>query len=410
MKALGHDVAGSDRTSSALTKDLESQGIRVAFLQDGSGIVPSTDLFVYSEAIPETSPERMKARELNIRQVSYFAAVGELTKGKPVIAICGTHGKSSTTAMVARMLTELGEDPNVIVGTKLREFNGRNWRAGRGKWWVVEACEYRRSFHYLSPTIVLLTNADGDHFDAFGSLDDYHQAFVDFLKLLPPDGKVIVHGGDAQAKAIVVAATRESIDADQEPHISLQTPGKHMQENAQLALALAKHLKLDEAKAQKALSGYAGSWRRMEVKGILSNGVTVIDDYGHHPTEIRATLNAIANAYNGRRIICVYQPHTHDRTLKLWNDFTKAFTDANTVVLCDVYDARPDTERELADVDKLARAIEHESKVHCRAIHGTLENVKEVLLSSIVQPNDVLLVMGAGTITSLASSVAESRR
>ncbi len=405
MHAAGHDVSGSDKNDSALIADLRSQGISVTLKQDGSALPEHCDLLVYSEAIPPSAPERVLAKERGVRQISYFAGLGEMTEGKRLIAMCGTHGKSSTTAMTARLLMESGLDPNVVVGTKLRELDGRNWRKAKGDLWAVEACEYRKSFHYLSPKIVLLTNADGDHYDAFKDLPDYEQAFVDFLKRLPKDGIVIAHGNDAQVKHIVERAGKTMIDADAQPLLTLKTPGLHMRKNAQLVLALAEHLGLNAKKSQEIVSQYAGSWRRMEVKGNAACGALVIDDYGHHPVEIRATLQGAKEAYPDKRIVAVFQPHTNNRTLALWNEFTDSFHDADLVVVTPVYDARPDKDAELADVSKLAVAIAKKSMVEC--LHApTLEHAEHLLNDTVLQRNDVIVVLGAGDSTKLAAALA----
>lgn len=405
MKAAGNEVSGSDKNDSPLIVDLRSQGIDVSLKQDGSALPDQLDLLVYSEAIPPTAPERAIAKERGVRQISYFAGLGEMTAGKNLIAMCGTHGKSSTTAMTARLLMESGLDPNVVVGTKLRELDGRNWRKAKNELWAVEACEYRKSFHYLSPKIVLLTNADGDHYDAFKDLPDYEQAFVDFLKRLPSDGIVIAHGGDAQVAAIIKRAGKTFIDADKQPLIELKTPGLHMRKNAQLVLALAEHLGLDARKSQKIVSQYAGSWRRMEVKGNAKSGALVIDDYGHHPVEIKATLQGAKEAYPGKRIVAVFQPHTNNRTLALWDDFTDSFHDADLVVVTPVYDARPDKDAELADVPKLAAAVAKQSMVEC--LHApSLEHAEHLLNDSVLNNNDVVVVLGAGDSTKLAAKLA----
>ncbi len=407
MQAKGHQVWGSDKSDSPLVQDLKKQGITITLNQDGSEMPEVLDLLVYSEAIPADAPERAKATKHGIRQISYFAALGEMTAGMNLIAVCGTHGKSSTTAMVSRLLIESGLDPNIVVGTKLRELNGRNWRQANNDLWAVEACEYRRSFHYLSPKIVLLTNADGDHYDAFKDLQDYEQAFVDFLRRLPEDGVIFAHGNDKQVQNIVKRAGKTMTDADRYPLITLKTPGLHMRQNAQLVLALADHLKLDSAKSAKIVSGYAGSWRRMEIKGTTKNDVIVIDDYGHHPIEIKATLSAMREAYPARRIVAVFQPHTHDRTIKLGPEFAKAFSDADLVVLTDVYDARPDRDSKKADVQALLKEIKNHSKVEC-VYAGTLAQAQTMLETSIIKPNDVLITLGAGDITKLADRMVHS--
>ncbi|MDD5041309.1 MAG: cyanophycin synthetase [Candidatus Peribacteraceae bacterium] len=397
----GHSVLGSDRTESEIVRDLTGQGIEVFLTQDGSHIPEDCDLFVYSEAVPGTSPERERALALGIPQQSYFQALGELTNDFQTIAVCGTHGKSSTTAMAARVLIDAGLDPSVIVGTKARELGGRNWRKGGSHLFVVEACEYRRSFHFLSPAIVLLTNADGDHFDYYRSQQDYEQAFVDFLKRLPPDGLVITHEKDPVCVSIVERGGRTVIDADTFPLPTLATPGTHMQQNGQLVQALAKELQIAPEKAIASLADYAGCWRRMEVKGETAQGITVIDDYGHHPTEIRATVQALLGAYPGRRIVVVFQPHTHDRTRKLYEAFTQAFAEAAIVMIPNIYDARPDCESGTVDVDLFVRDLQKGSAV--QAINGkSLDETERLLRGKILKPHDVLLVLGAGNVTELA--------
>ncbi len=404
MRARGHEVSGSDRSDSATVEDLRSQGVKVILIQDGSGVGDDVDLLVYSEAIPVDAPERAKAKKLGIRQISYFAALGELTKGTTLIAVCGTHGKSSTTAMTAKVLIEAGLDPNIVVGTKLKELSGRNWRRGSGNLWVVEACEYRRSFLYLSPSIILVTNADGDHFDAFKDQSDYEFAFQEFFSKLPSGGVIIAHGGDAQVQNIIKHAEKEGIDADREPLATLATPGQHMRSNAQLVLALSRHLGLSEDDSRRSLSTFSGTWRRMEMKGVTKDGVTVIDDYAHHPTEIRATLSAMREAYPGHRLICAFQPHTHDRTLKLWKDFAQSFKDADVVLVTDIYDARPDRDAAKANVNELAAAIGKSCRCESKA-SGSVKETETLLRSDILKHDDILITMGAGTITDLATAM-----
>lgn len=401
--AVGHDVSGTDKADSATVQSLKARGISVSFNQDGSAVPKDAELFVYSEAVPPESPERVKALELNIRQISYFAALGELTAGADVIAICGTHGKSSTTAMAAKVFIDAGLDPNVVVGTKTADLGGENWRKGKSDLWIVEACEYRRSFLYLKPKVIVMTNADGDHFDSFTSMDDYTHAFVEFASLLPEKGSVITHGNDKRVQSIVAEAKKILIDADTEELPALSVPGVHMQQNAQLVMALAKLRKIDEAKAKESLLGFAGSWRRMQVKGDTRLGVTVIDDYAHHPTEIRATIAAMKQKYPDRRLVCVFEPHTNDRTLKLWKEFTTSFQGVGQVLVTKVFDARPDKDSEKADVAKLAAEIGRTSKVACRPT-ASMEKTK-VALDTLLMNDDVLLIMGAGNSTKLAAAM-----
>jgi len=404
MRVRGHEVYGSDKSDSATIHSLAGLGIQVTFNQDGTGIPPGTELFVFSEAIPPDAPERLKAIKLKIRSISYFQALGELTRNHWLIAVSGTHGKSSTTAMAARVLIDAGKDPNVVVGTKMQELDGRNWRKGDSDLWVVEACEYRRSFHFLSPKIILLTNADGDHFDVYRDQDDYERAFVEFIGRLPVDGAVITHGGDPRVVSIIKQSGKKLIDADLQPAIKLSIPGLHMRQNAQLVLSLGEILGLDRKTAESSLEQFKGTWRRMEVKGTRPPGITVIDDYAHHPVEIRATLSAMREAYPGRRIICVFQPHTHDRTLKLWADFVSAFHDASIVVIPNIYDARTEQDSGKVKVSSLVKAIAENSGISC--IDGkSLAETEALLKRDFLKKDDVLVVMGAGNITELAANM-----
>ena len=401
QRAAGNDVSGSDRTESDLLEDLRSQGIAVLMNQDGSGVPKDADLFVYSEASPEQAPERIKAAEYGIPQKSYPQALAELTQGKRVIAVCGTHGKSSTTAMAARLLMQSGLDPSIVIGTKMKELDGSNWHRGSGEIFLIEACEYRRSFLHYAPEIILLSTCDGDHFDYFKDQNDYDNAFVEFLERLPEDGSVITHLDDPDCARVVKRSQKKVIDADRYPMISLQTPGRHMQQNAQLALALGDLLQIPPTSSEQSLSGYAGAWRRMEKRGLMHHDVPVYDDYGHHPREIRATLQGLRAEYSDRRLICVFQPHTHDRTLKLYDAFAESFADADLVIIPNIYDARAHLEKESVDVDRFVQDIAERSKVEAR--NGTSLAETEKMLLSTVQSNDLVVCMGAGDVTDLAT-------
>lgn len=403
QRAAGHTVSGSDAVESALLADLRSQGITVTTEQDGKALDVSMDLLVYSEAVPPDHPERLRAAELHIPCQSYFQALGDLSRGQRIIAVCGTHGKSSTTAMAAEVIIAAGLDPTVVVGTKVPALHGRNWRKGKGEIFLLEACEYRRSFHYLSPRLILLTNVDGDHFDFYRDPAAYRAAFTEFFRLLPPDGVVVGHGGDADCRAAVAASGRRFMDADRFPLPSLRVPGQHMRENAQLVCGMAEVLDIPQETAQRALMAYGGVWRRMEVKG-EREGILVVDDYAHHPREIRAVLAALREAYPARRIVCVFQPHTHHRTLALYADFLPAFADASLVIIPHVYAARAERDAAQVDLSALLRGIAAESGVP--TVGGfTLAETAAYLRREVLRDGDLLLCMGAGDITELAGQM-----
>jgi UDP-N-acetylmuramate--alanine ligase len=377
--------------------------MEISLNQDGSKVPKDTDLFVYTLALPEDHPERVRAKELEIPQETYFQALGNLMResGKTCIAISGTHGKSSTTAMAAKVFIDAELDPSVILGTKTQDLDGKNWRKGGGEYFIVEACEYQRSFLHISPKILLITNITGDHFDAYKDMADYEHAFEELISKLPSDGLLISHGSDPACRALLEKAPCKTIDADSFPLPALQIPGKHMQGNARLVLALAKHVKLENP--EQSLKDYRGCWRRTEIKGTSKEGALVIDDYGHHPNEVKATLLGLKEAYAGRRLICVFQPHTHDRVLKLYDQFLTAFSAADLVIIPNIYAARSDRDQKQVDPKKFVEDIAKGSSTE--ALYGeSFEKTLEMLRKAL-QQNDVVVTMGAGDIWKVAEAL-----
>src|SRR3989338_135031 len=401
QQALGHRVSGSDSGSTRLLGDFMGQGITVATVQDGSALPPDTDLFVYSEAVPSHHPERERANALGIPSFSYFQALGDLSRPSFVIAVCGTHGKSSTAAMAARVLLSTGKDPTVVVGTMVPELDGKNWRKGGGEIFLLEACEYRKSFHFLSPDLILLTTTDGDHFDYYIDVSASEEEFREFFRLLPAEGSLVVHGDDPAALRVAGSSGRRVIDADVCPLPVLSVPGRHMQENARLVLGMAQVLWIPMDAARSSLACFQGTWRRMEVKGIRDDDVLVIDDYAHHPREILVTIEALRERYPERRMVCVFQPHTHDRTRKFYRDFPQVFRGVPVVIIPYIYAVR--TENDTEEVD-LSAFIEDVREGSGGEVFGdfTLEETATFLNEEILHSGDILLCMGAGDITVLA--------
>jgi len=405
QKQEGHTVSGSDRSDSALLDALRMQEIMIFLNQDGSGLTEDIDLFVYSEAISEDAPERVKARKLAIKSISYFQALGEyLTeKNLRVVAVCGTHGKSSTTAMLSKICIDAGKDPTVVVGTKAVDLDGKNWRKGSSDLAIIEACEYRGSFLHLPPSSIVLTTADGDHFDAFANRKAYEEVFVQFFQKLPQNGTVITHGKDPLTAGLVAQSGKTLIDADTVDLPELKNvPGLHMRQNAALALRAAVELGISESEARKSLVEFGGTWRRMEYRGMLNGTIPLIDDYAHHPAEIRATLSAMKEQYAGRRLLCVFQPHLWSRTAELYHEFVLAFKGAGLVMLTDVYKARAEQEG-VVDMSTFAQEIAQKSDVEC-IYSGSLSETEKVLMTHL-ESNDVVIVMGAGTIADLADKL-----
>lgn len=403
----GATVSGSDVSDSALLEDLRSQGATIFIGHKGENVEKAIELAIYTEAIdPQTNPEYLKAKELGIPLMSYFQALGEISQGKKTIAVTGSHGKTTTTAMLGLGLIAAGLDPTVIVGSKVREFGNRNIRLGASDLLVVEACEYRRDFLTLKPFGMLTLNCDLDHTDYYKDEGDYVKAFVSLAQKITTNGFLIINGDDKNALEVarqcheqVATVTKVGMDDAQRADFQLQVLGEFNRLNALHAIKAAELLGADLGKFKTALHDFRGTWRRMELKGQF-NGATVYDDYGHHPTEINATLTALKAAYPNQRLVCVFQPHQYSRTFQLLDQFKAAFGSADLVIIPNIYAARDSAEdKQKIDAEGLVKAIgEH----HKNALWGKDFDSTFELLKKQVTPNDVVVTMGAGNITELS--------
>ncbi len=402
--AKGHAVSGSDLVASEITDLVKEKGAQIIVGNSADNIKQDLDLVIYSPAVKETNPELAKAKELGIKTMSYPEALGDLTKEYYTIAVAGAHGKSTTTTMIALALTKAGLDPTVIVGTKVKEFGGSNFRVGKSKFLVIEACEYDSSFLHYQPHIVVLINIDKEHLDYFKTFANVKKAFKDFIMKLPEDGFLVFDKDDKYAPKLgktkfkTIGISLKQKDASKVKKV-LKVPGKHNVAHGLAVLAIAKILDMPEKIALKSLSEFKGTWRRFEI--VKEGKLTVISDYGHHPNEIMATLQAAREKYPKKRILCVFQPHQHQRTYYLFNDFVKVFRSApaDEVVLTDIYDvAGRETKAINQEVssEKLVNKINRKSVAYCAT--NNLENfVKER-----VKNTDVLIIMGAGDVYKLA--------
>jgi len=413
--AKGYDVSGSDLAASEITDFLKEKGVRVFIGNSEDNIKNDTDLVVYSPAVKPDNPEFKKAKELNIKLQSYPEALGKLTKEYFTIAVAGAHGKSTTTAMLALVLIKAGIDPTVIVGTKVKEFGNSNFRFGESKFLVIEACEYDSSFLNYSPNIIVVTNVDKEHLDFFKTFANVKKAFKDFIVRLPNDGFLIFNGDDKNLSVIARSiATKQSSSlrllrfarndsVAREVRKILKVPGEHNVSNALAVLSVARILGIPDKISFKSLSEFKGTWRRFEIKsGKAENKkITVISDYGHHPNEILATLNAAREKYSKKNIWCIFQPHQHQRTYYLFNDFVKVFRQVkiDNIIIADIYDvAGREVEKINRDVssEKLVEAIKKEN-VRYLPVDQAEEYIKENIKSG-----DILIIMGAGDIYQLA--------
>jgi UDP-N-acetylmuramate--alanine ligase len=404
----GHEVSGSDLAASEITDFLKKKGIRIFIGNFAKNIEKDFDLVVHSPAVKSDNPEYKKAKEFKIKTQSYPEALGDLTKEYYTIAVAGAHGKSTTTAMIALVLTEAGLDPTVIVGTKLKEFENSNFRKGNSRILVIEACEYDSSFLYYSPQIAVITNVDKEHLDFFKTFANVKKAFAKFILRLPSEGVLVSNGDDKDIPEIIQPNFKISNYSLTQPDAKklkkiLKVPGMHNVSNALAALNVARILAIPDASSFKALSDFKGTWRRFEIKKgkAGSKKITVVSDYAHHPSEILATLKAAREKYKKKTIWCIFQPHQHQRTYYLFDDFVKTFREVliDKIIITDIYDvAGRETKKINREVSskKLVEKINKESVLYLPM--DKIENfVKENINSG-----DVLIIMGAGDVYKLA--------
>ena len=433
----GYKVTGSDRAMSPLAVELKAAGAVVYLGHEGRHIADA-DFVVRSSAIPDDNAEVMAAVAAGIPVYKRADFLGKLMQGKTGIAVAGTHGKTTTSAMIAWMLDALKQSPSFIVGGVLSNL-GVNAHAGKGSTFVIEADEYDRMFLGLQPVYGIVTNIEHDHPDCYPTPAEFHAAFVDFAALVPPNGALIACAEDMGALELMEEARRMGkrvvgyrISADGRTEagegtiarslrpnavggftfdailrfsgivqyisaVEMQVPGLHNVRNALAALTVAGLMSLPLKEAAVALSQFRGTGRRFEVKG-EAGGITVIDDYAHHPTEIRATLSAARARYPGKRIWVVWQPHTYSRTQTLFDEFAISFNDADEVVVSEIYASRePKQDFSAAQVVK---AMRH-SSTHFIA---ELDAIRVYLLENL-RPGDVLLVLSAGDADSVSRDV-----
>lgn len=335
--STGAIVSGSDGSSSRIIEDLKKEGCVVHIGHDAAQVPTDCDLVIYTIAVGDANPELAEAKHRGITVMTYPEALGLLTTEYTTIAVCGTHGKTTTTAMVASMMQACGKSPTVIVGSLLSD-GGTNFVKGDSEYLLVEACEYKRSFLNLNPTHVIVTNIDEDHLDYYKDLADIQRAFQSFADKIPPKGTLVTH------RDITLATQGKKIEADtiDKDGINLSVLGAHNKRNAQLALALGRELGLDEELARAGLKAFTGTWRRLEYRGKTSFGTKVYDDYGHHPVEIAATMPALRNEYpkGKHKLYVFFQPHLYSRTKLFLNEFADSLKEADSVYALPIYAAR----------------------------------------------------------------------
>lgn len=434
LRELGAIVTGSDATATPVTCRLIEERFDVRIGHSAEGLPASVDVVVHSAAIPENNEELLEARRRGCEVISYATLLGRLMRERVGVAIAGTHGKSTTTAMVAYTLRQAAFDPSFVIGAKVPQLGGSGAAIGHGPHFIVEACEYHRSFLALQPAVATVLNIEEDHLDCYADIDEIIEAFSEFAAGVRHDGAVVANIDDRNVRtalqAVHPATVRwfgvQSPDAHWRAdglelrggcyafdlvhrsnsigHVQLAAPGRHNVANALAAAAVAHECGCDDGAIVAALSSYAGAGRRLSLRANCG-GVNVVDDYAHHPTEVRASLAALRELYRPSRLIGVFQPHQYSRTLAMLDEFAKSFDAADMVVIPDIYSVR-DKEEDLQRV----HATDLVSRLAC---HGrTAAYIAEfdriaAFLAEEARAGDVIVTMGAGDVWKVADAVVE---
>lgn len=385
----GDTVSGSDPSNSDLIQKMKEMGA-IIFNSNSKDNIEDYDLVVYSPAVKDTNPELTCAREKGIKTLSYPQALGELSKKHFTIAISGTHGKSTTTAMTSLILIEAGLDPTVIIGTKLKEFGNSNFRMGNSKYLVIEACEHEASFLNYRPEIGVILNIEADHLDYYKNIENIKEAFNKFAS----QSNLVI-----KAKDLEIKTDKKVIEVSQIEGLEVNVPGEHNKTDASFAVTIARELGVDDEVSFRAISKFSGTWRRFDEH--IINNIIIIDDYAHHPTEILTTLKGIREKYSDKKIYCFFQPHQYQRTSLLLEEFIKSFKEVVKIVdsffIIDIYDVlgREDNSIKISseEISKMVDGLEYVRK------EGVAEKIKN---------GEVIVFMGAGDIYNLSCDIRKS--
>ncbi len=423
---LGYRVSGSDLRTTAITEKLAAHGAAI-FLEHAASNVKGAHVVVTSSAVSPDNPEVAEANHLKIPVIPRAEMLAELARLKYCIAVAGTHGKTTTTSMIASILDRAGFDPTIVVGGILNTI-GSNARLGKGDYIVLEADESDRSFLLFSPAIAVVTNIEPDHLDHYKDLEDIQTAFLSFINKVPFYGaavlclddpavqslipkikrRFVTYGMAAQADVSIIDCVQEGLGSTftvrfhgNTQKVRLQVPGIHNVLNAAAAFAAAQDMVIDPAIAAAALQDFQGVDRRFQIK--RRDSITVVDDYAHHPTEIQATLSA-AKSGNFRRIFAVFQPHRYTRTMHLFDDFARAFNQADVALILDIY---PAGEKPIEGVTTSALVEKIRSFGHRNVIYAPDNETIESYIAANIQKGDAVIVMGAGSVTRLSDALAQ---
>lgn len=422
-------ISGSDMNESDMTRKLVSLGASVAIGQKAENITDDIDLVVYTAAIHPDNPEFKAAQEKQIPMLTRAQLLGQMMDNyKYPIAVAGTHGKTTTTSMLTHILLAAEKDPTISVGGILDAING-NIRVGQSDILVTEACEYTNSYHSFNPVISIILNVEEDHLDFFSGIEEIQESFHTFAKKLPKEGLLVLNGDmdctellkeEVDAEIVTFGLTGDNLTYTAAniayddcgngsydlvengvitDHIQLSVNGIHNVMNSMSTIAVARHLGIPTEFIKKGLLAFGGTHRRFEYKGTV-NGITIIDDYAHHPTEIKATLTAAKN-YPHNEIWCIFQPHTYTRTIAFLDEFAEALSHCDHVILADIYAAREKDLGEVHSKDIVERMQQYD--VDARYL-PSFEAIEEFILKNCSH-NDLLITMGAGNVVNIGENL-----
>ncbi|MDO4176454.1 MAG: UDP-N-acetylmuramate--L-alanine ligase [Bacillota bacterium] len=427
----GFEVSGSDMRESDITERLMEQGAHV-FLGHRAKNVEDVDLVVYTVAVGDDNPELVMARQLGIPTITRAQALGALMgEYDRSIAISGTHGKTTTTSMVSLILKDADKEPTILVGGNLDEIGGNCYVGGKD-YFVTEACEYRDSFLELQPNVEIILNIDSDHLDYFKDVEHIARSFEKFARLVPEDGVVIAYDANPFVRSVIEGlpntvtfglgaesdyyASNIRFDAEGMPKfdvnhegrklcsVNLNVPGEHNILNALAAFACSHILGVEVDDIVKTLESYSGTHRRFDILGRTSTNVKIIDDYAHHPTEIKATLSAVKNMKHNK-LWCLFQPHTYTRTLALLDEFAEAFDEADEVMLAEIYAAREKNIYKISSKTLMDRIKQHNPELEIEYFENFLAMANYVYENA--KAGDLILTMGAGDIYKVGEMILD---
>ncbi|MBU1728302.1 UDP-N-acetylmuramate--L-alanine ligase [Patescibacteria group bacterium] len=406
----GKKVTGQDMQDGEVVQELRKVGADIIIGQSYENIPKDVDLIVYTIAIDNYDPELSKKikERTDIPVKSYPEMLDLISRDKYTIAVSGTHGKTTTTAMIAQILRDTNNDPTVIVGSLLVGEKS-NFIAGKSKYLVVEACEYRRSFLNINPKILVITNIDADHLDYYKDIEDIKSAFRELAMKVPEDGFVVCNPDDENIADVIKGINAKIINYHDffDENLKLKIPGIHNKKDAAAAIAVAGIIGIEKTESEKAVAQFPGTWRRFEYRGDLSSGIKVYDDYAHHPTEISTTLEGFREIYSkedGWRLIVVFQPHLFSRTKLLLNDFAKSFGLADKVLLLPIYYAREEDDGTISS-QILSDEINNYENDNISKAFGNFWEVEEELKNMDLNNKDIIVTMGAGEAFKIADNI-----